>query len=51
MHLLELVIIFAIVVMVREVNAQQRCFVVLSPIGCNLETYGKEFFQQHNGNG
>jgi hypothetical protein len=51
MHLLELIIIFAIVVMVPKVNAQQKCFVVLNPNGCGLETCGKECFQQHNGNG
>uniref|UniRef100_A0A2N9E933 Uncharacterized protein n=1 Tax=Fagus sylvatica TaxID=28930 RepID=A0A2N9E933_FAGSY len=37
--------------MVPKVNAQQKCFVVLNPNGCGLETCGKECFQQHNGNG
>ncbi len=51
MVLLELVIIFAFAVMVPEAQGQNRCFVVLNPNGCDLETCKKECFQQYNGNG
>jgi hypothetical protein len=46
MVLLELVIIFAFAVMVPEAQGQNRCFVVLNPNGCDLETCKKECFQQ-----
>ena len=41
MDWLQLVIIFAFAAMVPEAHAQNRCFVVLNPNDCDLETCKK----------